>query len=341
MRMRAWVNALLVGTCLINAPARAAPAQPVSARFSFTSEVGFDSNPLMYSDRDVRLIERGERPERFLLTSAEDFVYVPLWPRVELRDLFEIEGAEVNLALAARTQLYHHNAVLHHGQYDLELNLGELETSYSYSPDMYRRQYRSPVTDAYVASFYTEQWFRLGLETEVVPALSLRPRARLRLRSFDAPFGSRDAFTGYADLRVSYRLSRAVRIRAQYNYAEHHAAASAGQPDRSYREHAVEPGLWLRPLRRLTLSLRYRVGFRSYTTIAPPEFDPSYRDRHGTLHAAKFQAEVGLWDSLTAHAWAVYQLSQSVRPHDPGVSDEVTTWRRLELRTGLEFRFGR
>jgi hypothetical protein len=207
----------------------------------------------------------------------------------------------------------------------------------SYSPRRYKREYRDPSTRAYASAFYSQHWLSARYRGRLVRWLEMRPRARIRTRRFEPPFGFRDSTALYGELKVVWRFAKRVRLTTGYQYIQN--AAHGVDHDRSYREHDLEPELKLRLFRPVVLRVQYRICLRSYTTEADPSFDPVYRDRRDEIRRFAASAVVVLAHRLAIEVQTIQSMSSSTRPHDVTITQEQTSWHRSQYSLGLRYRF--
>jgi len=324
---------------LTTAPLPRAWGQDLRAEATVRSEVTYDTNPVLYNDRDVRRLREGVASTRYLITQPDDVAVSPLAVRITVDDalrLFHVEGA---LGVAANDLLYQANGVLNRSEFELFATPGGLTLSDTYSPRRYRREYRQPQTRVYASAFYTQHWLSARFQQDLTEWLELRLRLRLRTRRFEDPFASRDSTTGYPELKVVWRLSKIVRLTGGYQYVVNAADGGAGDHDRSYREHDVQPEVRLRPFDPLVVRAQLALGFRSYTTEASASFDPVYRDRKDDLRRLTVNAAWSFDRHLSVDVETVQETMQATRPHDVTVTDEQTSFNRSQYTLGLEYTF--
>ncbi|HXG60829.1 MAG TPA: hypothetical protein VNO22_05625 [Planctomycetota bacterium] len=311
------------------------PAEPV-----FGGRAGIDltynSNILRLDDRDVERLEDGTRPDKFRIEQPDDFIVSP-WAEGSME--FSLLDAPATAGLRARAHLYQANSIANYEELTLFLRRAPAEISYTFMPDVYRREYRNLDTGEFESAFYRDHLFEAEVRTRPWQAVTVRPKACLEFRDYDAPFNHRDSIFYGLGARAGVDVLRDVELLLEYEFVLNDSFARSFQPDVSYQEHALEPGVAVRPLRGVELKASYRFADRRYTTDNRPAVDPGHADREDDRRRASLGARWRVSSAVTLEAEARFTRVDISLPHDPGATDEETSWNREEYVLGFTYRF--
>lgn len=321
-------------------PERPAPAAPRPEETKIEFEAGLDleynDNVLRLSDRDVRRLEDGTKPEKFRIEEPGDFIYSP-WVEAALGfALFERPAAA---GLRLRAHLYQDNSILNQEEITLFARQKPLDFEYALIPEAYRREYRNLDTGQFESAFYTEHRFELGARFRPHEIVGLRPKIGLEFRDYESPFNHRDSLFYTAGLRGNVEVAEPLHVFLAYGFVLNDAFADSHQPDTSYLEHEIEPGVSVRPVPEVAVELRYRFAHRRYTTDNAPAIDPGHRGRTDDRRRLALAVRWKLSKSLAVEADYRRSSVDSDLPNDPGATDEETSWRRNEILLGVAYQF--
>lgn len=320
-------------------PDRGARPRP-AAEPAFGGRAGIDltynSNILRLDDRDVERLENGTRPDKFRIERPDDFIFSP-WAEGSLG--FPLLDAPATAGLRARAHLYQANSIANYEELTLFLRRAPAEISYTFMPDVYRREYRNLDTGEFESAFYRDHLLEAEVRARPWDAVTLRPKACLEFRDYDSPFNHRDSIFYGLGLRGGVEVAGGVELLLEYEFVINDSFARSFQPDVSYQEHSLEPGLAVRPLRGVELTARYRFADRRYTTDNSPATDPGHADREDDRRRASFGVRWRVSPAVTLEAEARFTRVDISLPHDPGATDEETSWNREEYVLGFTYRF--
>lgn len=326
-------------TPLPPAPDRAARRRPAPEP-SFAARAGLDleynSNILRLSDRDIERLEDGTRPEKFRIDRPDDFIASP-WAEGSLA--FPLGDAPAAAGVRARAHRYLANSIANYEELTIFLRRAPAEISYTVLPDVYRREYRNLDTGEFESAFYRDHLLEAEVRARPWEAVTLRPKACLEFRDYDSPFNHRDSIFYSLGGRGGVQIARGVELLLEYEFVVNDSFARSFQPDISYREHSLEPGIAVRPLREVELTARYRLSDRRYTTDNSPAVDPGHADREDDRRRASLGARWRVSSAVTLEAEVRLTRVDISLPHDPGATDEETSWNREEYVFGFTYRF--
>jgi hypothetical protein len=326
-------------------PAQARPE--VSLRGGL--ELTYDDNILDLSERQQDEFKDGTRPKKYRIEEIDDVVASP-W--AELRLKARLIGDPTTFGLKAQANAYQENSFANYEEYRLfvhqPLGRHELGVEYDLDADVYNREYKvaviQGVTDPWDSGFYTDHELELFYRHQVSPGLSVRPFAGYAVRDYESPFGYRDLRGYFAGVRPAVEVGPWTAF-LQYRYESMEADASAPEdPDTSFREHQIEPGVGVALLdRRLELTLRYRVGYREYTSSDDPTYffltDPSYVDREDRRERVELAARFRLHKNWSVEGKYIRRETDSDQPFDSVNTSEAGTSERNLFVLGVSFAF--
>jgi hypothetical protein len=151
---------------------------------------------------------------------------------------------------------------------------------------------------------------------QVSDRISVRGSAGWRFKDFEAPFDYRDLDGYFLAVGPTVSLGRGVSAFLRYEFSSMRSEATSLDRDTSHREHEIQVGGAVEPLKVLELSLRYRIGFRDYTTSNDPSVDDSHADREDLRHKLVFRARWKISETWSVRLEYVYRRVDSDRPHD-------------------------
>jgi hypothetical protein len=317
-------------------PGRRAPREPDPVKFRAGLDLTYNSNILRLSDRDLDRLEDGSRPEKFRIDEPDDLIASP-WAEAALAvRLFDDPSL---VGLRAQAFVYTQNSVASHQEVAVFFKHRPWEFTYALRPEVYRREYRNLDTGEFESAFYTEHRFEGTVETRPFDVLRADPKLGLEFRDYDAPFNHRDSMFYTLGVELVAEALPWLDVTLEYEFVRNDAFASDFQPDTSYVEHGLEPGVAVRPVKDLELVLRYLIAAREYTTGNSPAVDPGHADRSDDRRRTTLRARWRASALLSVEAEARFTNVDTSLPNDSGATDEETTWSRDEVTLGVTLRF--
>jgi hypothetical protein len=292
------------------------------------TEIGYDDNFLDLNDKQIKQLEAGSHPGKFKIDEPDDMIYT-LWAEVRLKGKFLSDTTQAGLKV--QPYFYLSNSIANYEEYQVFLrqNVGKDTAGIEYEQDrdVYLRELRHFVgpwfapTYPYDSARYTEHTVEAFYRHQVVPAVSVRGGPGYRIKDFDPMFNFRDISGYFIGVGPIVDLGGGVEAFLRYEFSTMNAEASSEEADTSHRQHEVEVGASAELFRRVDVSLKYRVGFREYTSNSSPLDDPSHVGRDDVRHKICLRARVKLSASWSLHVEYVYRHDDSRRPFD----DDSTT----------------
>lgn len=307
-----------------------------SLRFRTGMEARYDSNVLRLSERDLRRLDDGTKPEKFRIEEPDDLIWSP-W--IEAAFVFPLFDIPTTAGLRAQGHLYRTNSIMDYEEYTLFVRHGVLAMEYVFMTDVYRREYRNLDTGEFDSAFYSEHELKLTARLRPIEGIALRPLAGFRVRDYDDPFNHRDSLGYLAGLRASADPADGVEVSLEYEFFRHDSYAEGIQPDTSYQEHALEPGISFTPVKGLELDVRYRFAEREYTTNSSPAVDPGHRDREDDRTEMTLRISWKISKDFSAQGEYKRTRVDADLPSDPDATEEATSWDRNEYLVGITYRF--
>lgn len=289
------------------------------------SEIGVDDNILELNDKQISQLEDGNRPDKFRIDDPGDVVY-SVWAEIKLR----AKGLRDPLTAGLKLQpyFYQDSSIANYEEYELyvhqDLGMHEIGVDVGFDRDVYLRELEIvvPGPNLWESAYYDEYDLELFYKHRIHPNATLKGILGYEIRDFDSPFGYRDRRGFTIGVEPALEIAKRWKLFLRWEYADMEADASDLEADTSYREHEFELGAAVDVIEKvLELSLRYRLGFRDYTTSNDPAFDPSHADREDRRQRFIFQAKAKLSKSWAVDARYEYRDVDSHRPFD----DDATT----------------
>lgn len=310
--------------------------EPLKWRFRGGLDTIYDSNVIRLDDRDIDRLEDGDRPDKFRIEEADDFILAP-WAEAAAR--FDLFGENAWGGLRIQPHFYATNDVLNYEEFTLFLRRGALSLEYEYEHDRYKREYRSLDTGLFESAFYDEHTLEGELDVPAGEIVRLEFGLALEFRDYESPFSHRDhvAFIPAADAKVA--LTEWLEAGLGYAIEIRNAFARSGQPDTSYVAHILEPHLQWQPAAEWTVRTAYAFEFREYTTGNSATVDPGHANREDVRRYWTLGLEWKASKSVAVDAEYRRSDADSDLPGDPSATAEETTWSRNEVVLGLTVQF--
>jgi hypothetical protein len=290
------------------------------------TEIGWDDNILELNDKQISQLESGTRPDKFKIDDPGDVVY-SAWMELRVKGKLLFRDA-TSAGLKVQPYFYQESTIANYEQYELFLkqDVGKQETGLELGleRDVYLRELEIvvPGPNLWESAHYDEWDLSAYYQHQVHERATLRGTVGWLIRDFEAPFGYRDRRGLYLALNPEVDLGRGWSAFVRYEYSDQEADAGAFDPDTSFREQEVEVGAALELLeKRLHLSLRYRLGFRDYTSSQDPVVDPSHVDREDRRQRVVVEAKLKVAKGWAVEARYEFRDVDSHRPFD----DDATT----------------
>jgi hypothetical protein len=289
------------------------------------TEIGFDDNILELNDKQISQLEDGNRPEKFRIDDPGDVVY-SVWAEIKVKGRLFREPTTAGLKV--QPYFYQDSSIANYEEYELfihqDLGSHEMGVELGLERDVYLRELEIvvPGPNLWESAYYDEYDVELYYKHELHPNADLRGSVAYLIRDFDSPWGARDRRGVVLGIEPSFKLAKGWKAFVRYEYSDMEADASAFEADTSYTENEIEVGASVELLaRQLEISLRYRLGFREYTTSNDPAFDPSHADREDRRTRVIFGTKLKVSKSWSVDARYEYRDVDSHRPFD----DDATT----------------
>jgi hypothetical protein len=294
------------------------------------TELIYDDNILDLNDKQIRQLESNSKPGKFRIDEPDDFVY-SIWAEVRVKGKFI--GDTTNAGLKVQPYFYQSNSIANYEEYELyvrqDLGRHQAGIEYQLDRDAYLRELKHTFTDASMittTAWESARYLEHDLEPyylhQISPLLSVRGSAGWRAKDFDSPFDYRDIDGYFAAIGPVLRLGQGIQAFLRYEFSSMNADASSLDPDTSHRQHEIEVGGEIELFKSLEITLRYRIGFREYTSHNPLvlagglEGDVAHVDREDLRHKLTFRAKWKLSSSWSVRLEYVYRQVDSHRPHD-------------------------
>jgi hypothetical protein len=305
-----------------------------SARVGLEAE--YSSNILRLSPHDVDRLENGTNSEKFRITQPDDFIYSP-WVEGTLH--FRMLDRPTSAGLRVEPHFYETNTVASYQDITLFLKQKAWDVSYTFEPDVYRREYRNLDTGEFESAFYADHLLEGTAKVHALDWLIVRPRAGIEFRDYDSPFNHRDSVFLTLSPRVVAKATEWLEFSLGYDFVYNSAFATDFQPDTSYIQNGIEPGVAVRPWDPFEVEARYKFASREYTTRNSPAVDPTHRGRFEERNSFQLRARWKVSPSFSVHAAYEYTYVNSDYPFDPSKADDETSWQRDQVTIGVLYQF--
>jgi len=306
----------------------------VDFRVGMTIE--YNDNIIRLDKRDLEAFHDGTKPQKFRITDPADWIYSP-WGEGDLA--LHVLGEPSTAGLRVAGHFYQTNAFASHGAVTAFLKGKPYSLEYTFEPGIYRREYRNLDTGIYESAFYDDHLVEAAMKFPIEKTVTLRPKAGVEVRDYDAPFIFRSSVAPFVAPRATLTVLKELEPFLQYDFEWNNAFASGVQPDTSYLQHGVEAGIISKLARELELEVKYRFEWREYTTDNDPSFDPSHAGR--VDHRSRIETRV-VWKALPSLTIEVSYTHWVVLSHVPGkpdLSEDDSNWRRNEYLLGVAYAF--
>ena len=295
----------------------------------------YNDNIIRLDKRDVTAFEEGTNPEKFRITSRQDWIYSP-WAESDLA--MSALGDSGRAGLRFTGYIYQINSFASHGALAAFVKTKSYSLEYTYEPNIYRREYRNLDTGIYESAFYDDHLLEAAMKIRLDPVL-LRPKLGVEIRDYDAPFRYRTSFAPFVAPRATFPIMNELQPFLQYDFEYNLAIAAGLQPDTSYYQNGVEVGLLSKLAKTVELEVKYRTEWRVYTTTNSALVDPSHAGR--TDLRTRFVAGA-VWKALpglSVDATYIRGVVDSNVPGKPDLSNEESNWRRNQYLLGFNYVF--
>jgi hypothetical protein len=287
------------------------------------TEVGFDDNILELNDKQISELEDGTKPAKYRIDDPGDVVY-SVWAEVKVKGRLFKEPTTAGLKI--QPYFYQDSSVANYEEYELflhqDLGSHEAGVELAFERDVYLRELNLPGPNNWDSAFYDEAELELFYKHRIHPNATLRGSIGWVVRDFESPFDYRDRDGVVLGLEPALSLGKGWKAFVRYEYSDMEADASDLDPDTSYTSHEVELGAAVELLaKQLEISLRYRLGFRDYTTSNDPVVDPSHADREDRRTRVIFETKLKVSKNWSFDARYEWRDVDSHRPFD----DDATT----------------
>ncbi len=314
------------------------------------TELIYDDNILDLNNKQIRQLEDNSRPGKFRIDDPGDFVY-SVWAEVRAKGKFI--GDTTHGGFKVQPYYYQSNSVANYEEYEffLRQDLGRHQAGIEYQldRDVYLRELEIAFQDPsngtsgvdWISARYTEHDLEPYYLHQITPLLSVRGSAGWRAKDFDSPFDYRDIDGYFAAIGPVLQLGKEIQAFLRYEFSSMNADASSLDPDTSHRQHEIEVGGEVELVKAVELTLRYRVGFREYTSHnEPTTTDPAHVDREDVRHKLTFRARWKISANWSVRLEYVYRQVNSHRPHDnDATSSEPGDSTRNTVMIGATFVF--
>jgi hypothetical protein len=287
------------------------------------TEIGFDDNILELNEKQISELEDGAKPAKYRIDDPADVVY-SVWAEIRVKGRLFKEPTTAGLKV--QPYWYQDSSIANYEEYELflrqDLGSHEAGVELGLERDVYLRELNLPGPNNWDSAYYDEYDVELYYKHELHRNADLRGSIAYVIRDFDSPWGARDRRGFVLGIEPSLKLGKGWKAFVRYEYSDLEAEASDFEADTSYTENEIELGLAVELLaKQLEMSLRYRLGFRDYTTSNDPAFDPSHADREDRRTRVIFQTKLKVSKSWSVDARYEYRDVDSHRPFD----DDATT----------------
>ncbi len=299
-------------------PTLKAGAVDVQARVG--TELAWDDNILDLNERQVAQLEDGIRPDKFRIDEPGDFIY-SVWADVRVRGKLFREPTSGGVKV--QPYYYQDSSIANYEEYKLflqqDLGRHEAGVDVGFERDVYLRELEIvvPGPNLWESAFYDEYDLSTYYQHRLHAALTLRGTLGWVIRDFESPFGYRDREGWYLALKPEIELGRGWSAFLRYEYSDQEADPGAQDPDTSYLQHELEAGVAVALVpKALDLSLRYRLGFRDYTSSQNFLVDPSHVDREDRRQRVVLEVKWKLAKRWAVEARYEWKDVDSDRPFD-------------------------
>ena len=294
------------------------------------TELIYDDNILDLNNKQIRQLENNTKPEKFRIDDPDDLVY-SIWAELRLKGRFI--GDTTHAGLKVQPYFYQSSSIANYEEYEVyvrqDLGRHQAGIEYQLDRDVYLRELEHTFTDSnsitvteWESARYMEHEVEPYYLHQISPLVSVRGSAGWRAKEFDSPFDFRDIDGYFASVGPIVQLGKEIQAFLRYEFSSLNAKASSLDPDTSHRQHEIEAGGEVELFKVVEISLRYRLGFREYTSHNDPTtIDPSHVDREDVRHKLAFRVRWKLTPSWSLRLEYVYRRVDSDRPHD----DNATT----------------
>jgi len=298
--------------------------------------VEYNDNIIRLDKRDMEAFENGTKPQKFRIDQPQDWIYSP-WGEINMAlHLFE-EPSTTGLRVTGH--LFQANTFASNEEFTAFLKGKHYSIEYTFEPNVYRREYRDLDTGVYESAFYDDHLVELAMKIPVEKTVTIRPKAGVEIRDYDAPFAYRSSVAPFVAPRAMLTLLSELQPFVQYDFVWNDAFASGVQPDTSFYQHGVEVGIVSKIAHELEFEVNYRFEWRTYTTNNDPAFDPSHAGRTDDRTRIETKIEWKALPTLTIEASFTYWSVLSSIPGKPDLADEDSDWRRREYMLGVAYTF--
>jgi len=294
------------------------------------TELIYDDNILDLNNKQIKQLENNTKPQKFRIDEPDDFVY-SVWAELRLKGRFI--GDTTHAGLKVQPYFYQSSSIANYEEYEIyvrqDLGRHQAGIEYQLDRDVYLRELEHTFTDSNsitVTEWESARYMEHDLEPyyihQITPILSLRGSAGWRAKDFDSPFDFRDIGGYFVAVGPIVHLGKEIQAFLRYEFSSMNADASSLDPDTSHRQHEIEAGGEVELIKGLEICVKYRLGFREYTSHNEPTLiDPSHVDRDDVRHKVSFRVRWKLTPNWSLRLEYVYRRVDSDRPHD----DNATT----------------
>jgi len=294
------------------------------------TELIYDDNILDLNNKQIRQLENHTKPEKFRIDDPDDFVY-SIWAELRIKGRFI--GDTTHAGLKVQPYFYQSSSIANYEEYEAyvrqDLGRDQAGIEYQLDRDAYLRELKHSVTDSSMVTTTTwesARYMEHDVEPyylhQIMPLVSVRGSAGWRAKDFDSPFDYRDISGYFVAIGPIVHLGKGIQAFLRYEFSSMNADASSLDPDTSHRQHEIETGGEVELVKGLEITLKYRIGFREYTSHNEPTLiDPSHVDREDVRHKLAFRVKWKMSPNWSLRLEYVYRRVDSDRPHD----DDATT----------------
>lgn len=321
-------------------------AKNIYLESEFDIDLSYNNNILNLSEDDQDEYENNDKPEKYQIETMDDMI-TNLRYKLKAKNYW-FGGHTQILSFSVDHEKYLKNEMLD----ETALSLGidqyfssdlKLELLYSYSPEIYVRQYKSVLDDEYHEYEYGRNGFKAELNWDILKNLTLSPRFDYVQLYFNEWFTEYDAENISGSIDAEYTFSK--RLSAELSFARRFSDADAEDAfndpqdisvikDASYDANIYKIGIKIRKLPlRSSLSLGYGLYEKFYSSDY--EDDDYHVDRNDYLHNIDAGLYIPVSKELKVRIHTQYSFRTTESPYEYVVEDkEYDTW-----KTGVTFSY--
>lgn len=304
--------------------------------FKVGAELEYNDNVIRLDKRDIEAFNDGTKPDKFRITSVDDMIYTGSVEGTMGLRLFD-HPADAGLGFMAH--FFQVNTFMNYEDVVAFLKSKLYEVKFTWEPHVYRREHRDLDTGLYESAFYSDYDLELSAKLHPWSFLQVKPKFDVEFRKYDAPFEFYDTIYYAFSPRATAELYPWLYVFLEFEVVLADSFATDLQPDDSYLEWGIEPGVTVKPMKGLEFSARYHFAKREYTTSNDPFIDPNHAGRVDDRQHFKLKGQWKALQGVTINAEYAYTDVQTSKPFRPDITDDEWSWKRNLFTFGVTYQF--